>query len=70
MPKLRPEVLFKDGKLIWDKWYNEIGEGTCCQGESCGKEETNGSRKQSVFSRNFPSDDNWTNEWKHLLHTE
>ena len=35
MPRLRPEVLFVDGKLDVDAWYAEIGEGACCEGEMC-----------------------------------
>lgn len=35
MPRLRPEILFREGRLIWDNWYTEMGEGACCAGEQC-----------------------------------
>ena len=38
MPRLRPEVLFHDGKLNFHAWFAEMGEGACCEGErSCAR---------------------------------
>lgn len=35
MPRLRPELLLKNGRLDWDAWFREMGEGACCEGGRC-----------------------------------
>ena len=39
MPRLRPEVLFRDGKLDADAWQRKMGSGACCEGSRCGSAE-------------------------------